>query len=196
MAQVSQHHKKTRMIAVAALIVGILGLGVAFAAISTTLNINGTAKISSASWDIHWEDLSCTKTGEATIGSPVPAISSDTLTITADPTFTAPQDTVTCNFAAVNAGNLDATLTSASFAANITDLANVGADGGIGYTLKYRTTAGGATVGDTVGAANLDLAHGQKHEMQLIFTNNNTILQGAPSQGSFSFTIPYFQKNQ
>jgi hypothetical protein len=194
MAKVSQHHKKTRLIAVAALVVGVLGLGVAFAALSTTLNINGSAKVGSADWDIRWENLSCTPTGEASI-TPTAAISGDFHTITIDAKFVAPADTVTCNFDAVNEGDIDAKLTSASFAASVANLANVGSDGGVTYMFKYRSTSGGATSGANVGASDLDLAVGATHEMQLVLTNANTVLQSAESQESFSFGLPYDQKN-
>jgi hypothetical protein len=197
MTKVNEHHQKTRLVAVAALIVGVLGLGVAFAALSTTLYINGTAKVGSADWDIRWKNLACTTTGEAKLGtSPAPTISSDYHTITFDAEFVAPGDTVTCNFDAANDGDIDAILTSSSFVASTTDLASVGVNGGIGYTFKYRSASGGATSGANVGAADLGLTHGDKHEMQLILTNNNTALQSAVSQESFSFSLPYNQKNQ
>jgi hypothetical protein len=195
MANVSRHHKKTRVIAMAALSVGVVGLGVAFAALSTTLSISGSAKVAVSNWDIRWENLSCTPTGEASVGTTAPAISSDYHTITLSPTFTAPGDTVTCNFDAANKGSLAAKLTSSSFVAATSQLATVGADGGITYTFKYRTTSGGATVGAAVGAADLVLPVNTSHQMQLILTNANSKLQGTEATGTFSFSLPYDQKN-
>jgi hypothetical protein len=195
MAQVNNHHKKTRIVAVAALIVGVLGLGVAFAALSTTLYINGSAKVGSANWDIRWKGLNCTATGEASV-NPAATISPDFHTITVDAKFVAPNDTVTCNFDAVNEGDIAAKLDSATFANNTTGLASVGANGGVTYTFKYRSASGGATSGNSVGAADLDLAVNAKHEMQLVLTNANTSVQGTESTESFSFSLPYVQKNQ
>ncbi|MDR1196970.1 MAG: hypothetical protein LBL08_01715 [Candidatus Nomurabacteria bacterium] len=192
----NKHHQRTRGIAVAALIAGVVGLGVAFAALSTTLNITGTAKVGEADWDIHWDNLSCSVTaGEAKVGTPLPAISGG-ITITLAPEFTAPGDQVTCNFDAVNDGDLDAKMTQASFVNNTTNLASIGSTGGIGYTFKYRSASGGATSGAAVGAADINLASGDTHEMQLILTNNNTGLESSNDQDSFSFNLPYVQKNQ
>ena len=39
---------------IAALVVAVVSLGVAFAAFSTQLNINGTATVQTSSWDIYW----------------------------------------------------------------------------------------------------------------------------------------------
>ncbi|MDR2063797.1 MAG: hypothetical protein LBQ02_03355 [Candidatus Nomurabacteria bacterium] len=109
MAHVSQHHKKTRIIAVAALVAGVLGLGVAFAALSTTLLINGQATIKSASWDIYWDSLQCTPSGEAQVSSSTisqTATLKDTVNINAN--FTANGDKVVCTLVAKNDGSLDA----------------------------------------------------------------------------------------
>jgi hypothetical protein len=194
MANVNQHHKKTRMVAVAALVVGVLGLGVAFAALSTTLMINGTAKVGAADWDIRWANLSCSTTGEAEL-LPAPSISANYQTITIDAQFVAPGDTISCNFNALNNGDIDAKLDHATFVANTSNLASLGTNG-VSYTFKYRSNSGGATSGNNVGAASLDLVSGQSHEMQLVMTNNNTaLLSTATSPTSFSFSLPYVQKS-
>ncbi|MDR1300690.1 MAG: hypothetical protein LBK50_03210 [Candidatus Nomurabacteria bacterium] len=194
MANVNQHHKKTRAIAVAALVAGVLGLGVAFAALSTQLLINGDATIGQAGWDIHWAAApTCTKTGEASFGTPTVTNSNHTITI--DPAFVAPADTVTCTFDALNTGDLDATFDATAFTStiNVSGLTS----NNIGYTLTYRSNSGGATSGAAVGSlTSLDLVKSTgKHEMQIVFTNNNSDVLGAEATGSFSFSLPYKQKN-
>ncbi|MDR2063607.1 MAG: hypothetical protein LBQ02_02335 [Candidatus Nomurabacteria bacterium] len=192
MAQKSQHHQKTRIVAVIALIIGVLGLGVAFAALGTTLKINGTAQIGSAKWDIRWENLNCTTTGEAEV-NPAASISADFQTITINAKLVTPTDKITCDFEAANKGDLVAKLDSGSFASSVAGLATIKVD----YTFKYRSTNGGATVGNNVGAADLDLPANQNHQMQLVLTNANTTLQGTASTvENFSFDLPYVQKNQ
>ena len=44
----------TAIVIIIALLVAIVSLGVAFAAFSTTLNINGTATVQSSKWDIYF----------------------------------------------------------------------------------------------------------------------------------------------
>ncbi|MDR1033148.1 MAG: hypothetical protein LBL84_04040, partial [Candidatus Nomurabacteria bacterium] len=113
MAQVSQHHQKTRAIAVAALIAGVFGLSVAFAALSTTLLINGTAKIKNASWDIHWANLSCTPSGEAAVvaaDTKIVKTTDDNDTVQVSTEFKTNGDKVVCTMDAVNAGSINAKL--------------------------------------------------------------------------------------
>ena len=52
-----EKERKIKILSVIALIVAILGLTVAFASLSQTLTINGTASVDSASWNIHFESL-------------------------------------------------------------------------------------------------------------------------------------------
>jgi hypothetical protein len=49
-----ERQRGTSIAIVAALIIAVISLGVAFAAFSTTLNINGTATVQASSWDIYW----------------------------------------------------------------------------------------------------------------------------------------------
>ena len=46
----------TTIAVVAALIIAVVSLGIAFAAFSTTLNINGTATVKATKWDIYFSD--------------------------------------------------------------------------------------------------------------------------------------------
>ena len=88
-------------------------MAVAYAAFSTTLNINGTASISS-SWGVRIVDNpSCTKTSKATAdASDVTATvkkESDSLATIAM-VFAQPGDTATCTIQYENYGSLNATL--------------------------------------------------------------------------------------
>ena len=53
-----EKQRKIKVLAVAALIITILGLTVAFAALSQTLTINGAATLDAAKWGIKFENLS------------------------------------------------------------------------------------------------------------------------------------------
>ena len=49
--------RQIKIISLCALLVAVLGLTVAFAALSQTLTINGSATVNTASWDIHFKNL-------------------------------------------------------------------------------------------------------------------------------------------
>ena len=62
-----EKERRTKALVVVVLLVVVAGLTVAFAALSTTLNINGTAYLDAAKWGIRFENLSSpTKIGSAT----------------------------------------------------------------------------------------------------------------------------------
>ena len=62
-----EKERRTKALVVVVLLVVIAGLTVAFAALSTTLNVNGTAYLDAAKWGIKFENLSSpTKIGSAT----------------------------------------------------------------------------------------------------------------------------------
>ena len=50
--------RQIKIISLCALLVAVLGLTVAFASLSQTLTINGSAAVNAASWDIHFEKTS------------------------------------------------------------------------------------------------------------------------------------------
>ena len=63
-----EKQRRTKALVIVVLLIVVAGLTVAFAALSTTLNINGTAYLDAAKWGIRFENLSSpTKIGSATI---------------------------------------------------------------------------------------------------------------------------------
>lgn len=67
-----EKQRKIKVLSVVALVVAVLGLTIAFAALSQTLTINGTANVDAASWDIHFEDLETTTSGAGSFsGEPI-----------------------------------------------------------------------------------------------------------------------------
>ena len=62
-----EKERRTKALVVVVLLIVVAGLTVAFAALSTTLNINGTAYLDAAKWGIRFENLSSpTRVGSAT----------------------------------------------------------------------------------------------------------------------------------
>jgi hypothetical protein len=182
MAKIDKHHKKTRAVAVVALAIGVLGLGIAFAAMSTTLQIRGNATIASASWNVHWGNASCIAEGEAGFTTPIISTTSttdDTLAIS--PTFKSNGDTVTCTFNAINDGTIDAKL--GAVVSSLTNLTsnNITAD------LSY-SPSGAPTIDDPLNASSL-----QSYQLVMTYTGQpvGTEINGI----TFTYQIPYIQKN-
>lgn len=102
--------KGKKSVAVIVLIIALLGLAVAFAALSTTLTINGTAVVDPDEWGIVFEDLQVAKEGTA-IDAGTAEIGADQISITGvNATLKAPGDTVKYTFDVHNTGTIPAKL--------------------------------------------------------------------------------------
>ena len=107
--------RQIKIISLCALLVAVLGLTVAFAALSQTLTINGSAAVDAASWDIHFEKTSGKETevkGAATFTEPT---LSGTTIENFSATLTKPGDSVIYYFDIVNKGTVDAVVSSYNF---------------------------------------------------------------------------------
>lgn len=156
-----EKERKIKVLSVAALLVAVLGLTVAFAALSQTLTINGSATVNTASWDIHFKNLSTpTLTGNAAVTT-APTIDTKETTIgNYALKLTKPGDSVTYTFDVENKGTINAKISELVKAAKPTCTgtgAAAAADAkiicdGLTYTLTY--TEGGAAVAkeDTLNA--------------------------------------------
>lgn len=148
-----EKERKVKVLSVVALIVAVLGLTVAFASLSQTLTINGSATVNTATWDIHFANLSePTLTGDAAVTT-APTIDTKGTTIgNYALKLTKPGDSVTYTFDVENKGTIDANITNLVKAAKptctgtgeaATNDAKIICDG-LTYTLTY--TDGGAAV--------------------------------------------------
>ena len=106
-----KENKKTLYSCVAlALVLSVIGISVGFAAMSTELNLNGSASVVPASWKIKFNNLSSpTITGSATVVT-APTITSDTHIGNYDIQLTKPGDSVVYTFKVANEGTIDAEL--------------------------------------------------------------------------------------
>ena len=82
----------------------ILGLGIGYAYINSDLNINGTAQVNSANWDVHWANIQVTN---GSVGASSPTISNQT-TVNYNITLNTPGDYYEFTVDAVNGGSIDA----------------------------------------------------------------------------------------
>jgi len=92
------------------LLVSVFGLGIAYALLSTTLTISGTTSVSAATWDIHFNNLGASSTGDATYT--LPQFTSNTSLTDYEIVLTKPGDSVTFTFDIVNAGTISSTISS------------------------------------------------------------------------------------
>ena len=102
-----EKNREVKVIAVVALLVAVVGLSVAYAALSTTLEITGQATINSASWNVQFAAGESTKTGGTTFTAPtVSSTSISGLSVT----LTKPGDSYTYSFSIQNTGSINAKL--------------------------------------------------------------------------------------
>lgn len=111
--------RKTMIVIIITLIISIIGLGIAFAAFSQTLTINGNATVEATNWEIVFEGTD----GTSTLGAPTltgrasvvtaPTIKNNQTEISNySVTLQAPGDSITYNFKVHNKGSFAANLGS------------------------------------------------------------------------------------
>jgi hypothetical protein len=173
------------------MVIAVIGLGVALAALSTTLNINGTAKIQKATWSIHY-DLSqgCYPSGQAKDvggGGTVSTTNSpnDTWNIAAE--FEAPGDELQCEIELYNDGTIDAKLSG--FTKQLSELngKNISAK-----LLDYYPEDGK----DDVEPQDGDIFKAKTYRYwTLILTYTGPLVKTDSPVYHFSFKLPYVQAN-
>ena len=112
--------ENTKNVLLGVLIVGLVAMTVAYAALSTTLRISGTASVPAVSWDIHfanWQLVATNSTAGATfqntaVATPVANLtqSNGTKVEGINVALYQPGDNVRYTFNIVNAGTIDAKL--------------------------------------------------------------------------------------
>lgn len=150
-------NNKVQNVLLGVLAVGLIGITVAYAALTQQLKIEGTAKVASSTWDIHFDNLkglapvgyatagTLAKTGETTIAGDIG-------------TLKAPGDSITYTFDIVNAGDINAIIDTVTGGQSITCAsANQSVADAVckdlTYSIKY--TDGNATIakGDKLAKA-------------------------------------------
>ena len=159
---------KTKNILLGVLIVGIISMTIAFAALSTRLNINGEANVAATSWNVHFQEwsLDTNPTVDGHQNTAVyPSIQTLTTSMSLAPNITKvdnlnvtlkqPGDYAKYNFEIINEGSIDAKLSN--FTASLTPTSDV-----IGYEVKcYEDSSrtGTEVTTNSVLAANGGLAY-------------------------------------
>ena len=192
-----EKERKVRTLSLIALIVAVLGLTVAFAALSQTLTINGTASVDAATWDIHFANLSdATLTGDASVTT-APIIKGDNNTTIGDydVTITKPGDSVVYTFDVVNAGTVDANLGELTKNVKPTCSSNSGVAAdeaivcdGLTYSLTYTDSGNTVAQNDTLDkGATKNMTLTLEYESDLLPSDDVTI-------SGLDITLKYVQR--
>ena len=105
-----EKERKIKIISLCALLVAVLGLTVAFASLSQTLTINGSATVNTASWDVHFENLEKNTNGAGSFNGD-PALSGTSIT-NINVVITKPEDQASFDVNMVNNGTINAKIES------------------------------------------------------------------------------------
>ena len=144
--------KNTSLYLVALLAVAIL-IGVGYAALSATLNINGQTKINKASWDVHFENISTNDPGVITFYLPndtdmsgssisnISGLNATTLNYSINLTGPDPDKDTTHDMTVdvVNKGTMDATISNVTLPSSA-NLTSVYPSNAAGYVLPNSLT--------------------------------------------------------
>ncbi len=105
---------RVRNVVLGVLAVSLLGLTVAYAQLTQRLNINGTAKSKSNTWDIHFENLKSTVTGNAVLSqdNPLTIVSNSTTISGSVGNLSLPGDSIVYTFDIANKGTISAQLSA------------------------------------------------------------------------------------
>lgn len=118
-----EKERKLKIYGLCALIIAVLGLTVAFASLSQTLKINGSASVDPANWNVHFESLDGTNNILSTSkmdhtgaeGLEKASLSDDKKTISYFGILFAPGDSIMYDFKIVNNGTVDAKISSINY---------------------------------------------------------------------------------
>ena len=170
-------NKKTAVALVTLFSVLAIG-GIAFAALSANLYINGSAKVKNSDFSVIWQENSmlCSPSGEAKV---VSASNTET-TAAVSAEFKITNDSVTCNVTAENDGTIDASFVASNLVSNISSLS------GIDVT-SVITSPGGTT------PTNHTLATGLTRGWRILLTYVGSGVEEDSSSVNFSYTIPYVE---
>lgn len=193
-------NNKTQNILLGVLAVGLVGISVAYASLSSNLNISGTAKVATATWDIKFDNMSAgAATGYATLPSSGKfGIQTGSTTVSGDlGTLKAPGDTITYTFKVKNNGSINAkvnsvstpTLTCVSSSTGSATTASTNFCKGLAYTVQY--SDGSAIAEGQTLAAN----GGSKDITVKLVNNNNSLVSEDIKVTASAMTINYIQSN-
>ena len=119
-----ESERKVKIITLVAVIVAVIGLTIAFAAMSRTLNIHGSGTMDPVNWDIYFENikLKSDTSPSSVTGNPTPTTGNTAATINnLNVTLKNPGDEVVWTADITNNGDVNAEIQSFSLTPNLTN---------------------------------------------------------------------------
>ena len=205
-------NRKITIAVIAVLVISVLGLGIAFAAFSRNLTINGNGTIQSSQFKIIFEGLTNAGTLDApqTTGSAsvttAPTIKNDATEISSFvASLRTPGDSITYNFKIHNTGDYAATVSSVVMASGVNLTTNTEARTSAANTLNamdYRLyyTDNNALVGSGNAKDCLEPGESENVTLRIVFsssneTNTNVLPSSDLLLDNLGVTVNYAQAN-
>ena len=171
------------------LVLLLLGISVGYAALSTTLNINGSSRINNARWDIHFENLQFnSESVSLSNGDVIPTINTSTLTeVTYSITLNNPGEFYEFTVDARNSGTIDGMVSGVSSKMNNSEITILPSF--LNYSVTYDD-------GEVI-QANHALYAGEKETYKIRVEYRSDItanqLPTVPENYTFSFSVYFVQ---
>lgn len=188
----NKRDREFKVVAVVALLIAVVGLTVAYAALSTTLKITGSATVNSATWQVQFVEGSWHRFGDASATGPTFGVTtlSDILV-----TLVKPGDKAIYEFQISNSGTIPAVLSSSTIGtlsctggSNQNEANSTCAD--LNYTLVYKDTGTAPQTGDV-------LANGTARHLVLTVEfkdTADTVPSSAVTVSGITATLEYVQQ--
>lgn len=206
------NNNKVKNIILTVLVIGLVSMTVAYAALTQTLVINDNQVTVSTNWDVHFAAAAghSTATSSSTSGS-LTAIITQQLTLTATrihglrASFQKPGDKVEYYFDIVNAGGIDAVLTTASYDTPTCTSSDSGVSSNtlatfcqkINFSIVYTSNNQAPAVDDTIpyspGSSNDNVKHCKMTVELDPNTDINDIPNGTITVSNLGATFVYTQ---
>ena len=184
-----EKNRGVKVVAVIALIVAVVGLTIAYASLSVTLNITGSAKVTPANWDVEFENPAVDE--ESKIGGAdgtAPTLEGKTTLKDSQITLTKPGDSITFTFDVVNKGDIKAKLSTLTmpevsaltYEGTALEAQKTTDENTVKENIEYKLTdESGSEITDG-GTLVLDTDSNQRKKMKLTMTYKSTA-QSIPS---------------
>ena len=178
-------NRKITIAVIAVLVISVLGIGIAFAAFSRSLTINGNGTIENSKWEVVFEGLTNTDTldGPEIVGSAAvttaPTIKNNATEISSFvASLRSPGDSITYNFKIHNTGDYAATVSSVVMASGVNLTTNTEARTSAANTLnaidyKLYYTDNNALVGSGDAKDCLEPGEEENVSLRIVFSSTD-----------------------